>query len=230
MDGRCEIFLLGKPTFQNTALSNLLDRSTRHDCRVVELIPTALSGRRALLLVDVHERDLLEVLRWLESVGGLTDKAQVALLNVPPAGCPVEVIGFPFLKGVFPAAIDSDQLIRGIDSIFRGEPWFPRYLLLEHLETTRRVHARPFSALPLTVKEIEILTCVAAGATNTDIAEQLSISVHTVKTHVYNLFRKIKVSNRTQATVWANRYLASVGAPGPRSGVGGLRMATNARS
>lgn len=55
----------------------------------------------------------------------------------------------------------------------------------------------------LTVREKQILRKLCEGATNSDIACSLFISEHTVRTHIYNLFKKIKVKNRTQAVFWA---------------------------
>jgi DNA-binding CsgD family transcriptional regulator len=54
----------------------------------------------------------------------------------------------------------------------------------------------------LTEREREILRYVSLAATNAQIAYDLRISEHTVKTHLYNIFRKIRVRNRTQACNW----------------------------
>ena len=53
----------------------------------------------------------------------------------------------------------------------------------------------------------EILNLLSTGAKNTDIAEQLSLSVHTIKTHIYHIYKKLDVSNRTQAVNWASNNL-----------------------
>jgi DNA-binding CsgD family transcriptional regulator/ArsR family metal-binding transcriptional regulator len=60
---------------------------------------------------------------------------------------------------------------------------------------------------PLTGREVEVLRYITAGATNTEIAENLSISPHTVKSHVVHIFNKLGVNDRTQAAVWATRHL-----------------------
>lgn len=57
----------------------------------------------------------------------------------------------------------------------------------------------------LTKREIEILTQVAGGMFNKEIANNLNISERTVKNHISNIFKKIDVSDRTQAAVFAIR-------------------------
>jgi LuxR family transcriptional regulator of csgAB operon len=59
----------------------------------------------------------------------------------------------------------------------------------------------------LSSRQIEILAQVAVGASNDEIAEKLCVSPHTVKTHLYNVFKKIKVANRLQAALWAAKHL-----------------------
>ncbi len=58
----------------------------------------------------------------------------------------------------------------------------------------------------LTDREIQVLRLVAEGSTNTEISEILSISPHTVKSHVVHIFNKLGVNDRTQAAVWATRH------------------------
>ncbi|UCF60972.1 MAG: response regulator transcription factor [Anaerolineaceae bacterium] len=55
----------------------------------------------------------------------------------------------------------------------------------------------------LTTGEIEVLKLVAKGYTNSKIAEQLVISVGTVKGHVSNILSKLQLTDRTQAAVYA---------------------------
>ena len=58
--------------------------------------------------------------------------------------------------------------------------------------------------LPLTRREIEILQLVAAGATNGDVARKLWVTEQTVKFHLRNIFRKLEVTNRTEASHFAH--------------------------
>jgi DNA-binding NarL/FixJ family response regulator len=59
--------------------------------------------------------------------------------------------------------------------------------------------------VPLTQRETQVLRHVALGLSNKEIGKSLEISVETVKEHVQNILRKIAVSARTQAAVWAVR-------------------------
>lgn len=59
--------------------------------------------------------------------------------------------------------------------------------------------------VPLTQRESEVLRQMALGLTNKEIAKALSISYETVKEHVQHILRKIGVTDRTQAAVWAVR-------------------------
>jgi DNA-binding NarL/FixJ family response regulator len=59
--------------------------------------------------------------------------------------------------------------------------------------------------VPLTQRESEVLEQLANGLTNKEIALALGISYETVKEHVQHILRKIGVSDRTQAAVWAVR-------------------------
>jgi DNA-binding NarL/FixJ family response regulator len=57
--------------------------------------------------------------------------------------------------------------------------------------------------LPLTARELEILQLVAAGTTNGDVARRLWVTEPTVKFHLRNIYRKLGVANRTQASHFA---------------------------
>ena len=59
---------------------------------------------------------------------------------------------------------------------------------------------------PLSEREIEILQLVSQGKSNKEIAAELFISVNTVKVHLANIFTKIDVSSRTEATLYAIEY------------------------
>jgi ATP/maltotriose-dependent transcriptional regulator MalT len=58
----------------------------------------------------------------------------------------------------------------------------------------------------LTGREVEVLRLVAAGRSNREIAEELTITLKTVARHISNIFAKTSVANRTEAAAYAARY------------------------
>ncbi|WP_143730568.1 helix-turn-helix transcriptional regulator [Microbulbifer sp. GL-2] len=70
-----------------------------------------------------------------------------------------------------------------------------------------RQHGSIPNILPLTRREQEILGQLTTGEPNSAIASKLHLSEHTVKNHMYNIFRKIGVKNRLQASNWAKLNL-----------------------
>lgn len=58
----------------------------------------------------------------------------------------------------------------------------------------------------LSKREMEVLKILAQGLSNQEIADQLFISLKTVKTHVSNIFNKLEVNDRTQATIYAIQH------------------------
>lgn len=63
------------------------------------------------------------------------------------------------------------------------------------------------SPAALTLREREVLKVMQQGGSNLDISRILYISENTVRTHIYNIFKKISVKNRIQAVKWADLYL-----------------------
>jgi DNA-binding NarL/FixJ family response regulator len=72
--------------------------------------------------------------------------------------------------------------------------------LPSHCGKEQRVGGVAVDDLPLTAREVEILTLVARGATNGDVARRLWVTEQTVKFHLRNIYRKLNVTNRTHAS------------------------------
>jgi LuxR family maltose regulon positive regulatory protein len=75
----------------------------------------------------------------------------------------------------------------------------------EHTPPIQSIPCSPHSRYPqvLSTREIEVLTLLATGASNQDIAERLIIAPTTVKRHVKHILAKLRVTNRTQAVTHA---------------------------
>ena len=98
-----------------------------------------------------------------------------------------------------------EMLLQAIQDIYRGEsslhPAAARTLIHEFNQPLDQ----PQTDFPLTKREIDVLKLVAKGYSNQNIADQLSLSEGTVRTHVRNILAKLNLENRTQATLFALR-------------------------
>jgi LuxR family maltose regulon positive regulatory protein len=85
---------------------------------------------------------------------------------------------------------------------------YARQLLFnyEKLDHPSPVKTRPALPTPLSARELEVLALIRAGHTNREIAEELVISIGTVKRHISNMYRKLNVSSRTQALAKAEEF------------------------
>ena len=112
------------------------------------------------------------------------------------------------IKGFFYRNDSLLQMLKGLRSLIQGEIWVSREILAQvalqgRVKMARTVHEKA----DLTHREVEILALLSIGSSNDDIADKLFISPNTVKTHLYRVFRKIKVPNRFQAALWAAKNL-----------------------
>ncbi|TCT12253.1 LuxR family two component transcriptional regulator [Natranaerovirga pectinivora] len=100
---------------------------------------------------------------------------------------------------------ESDVLISAIRSINQGDTYIQpnmASLLFKRMNVKESEKKYNFNN-DLTRREIEVLKLITEGLLNKEIAHNLNISEKTVKNHVSNIFKKIDVSDRTQAAVYA---------------------------
>lgn len=98
---------------------------------------------------------------------------------------------------------ESVELKKAIKAVAAGESYIQPNLIpaLNNRLMTRDVDKEKIESL--TKRELEVLVQVANGMFNKEIATTLNISERTVKNHISNIFKKIEVSDRTQAAVFA---------------------------
>jgi NarL family two-component system response regulator LiaR len=97
---------------------------------------------------------------------------------------------------------DGDALLRAIHAVQQGDaPLHPR--VAQHVVRNARKRKDANGNRPLTEREREVLRLVTGGLSNKAIAQALNLSEGTVKVHVSNIFKKLNVSSRTEASVRA---------------------------
>ena len=113
------------------------------------------------------------------------------------------------VQGLVFADDPPETLVKAITNVSNGQLWASRQALSSCLRNSSTGATNYSETLlkKLTPRECQILRLIVNGSSNETIAEYLCISRHTVKTHIYNIYRKINVSNRLKAAKWAEQHL-----------------------
>jgi DNA-binding NarL/FixJ family response regulator len=155
----------------------------------------------AVLLIDL-------ALPGIESVSAIAtlrsrqpDLRILVLSAEEPAARALEALEAGAL-GYLPKSSSEQEALSALQYVSNGRPWIPDTLTLQMIEQ-RRQNAPGLASL--TRREIEILRLIARGLSNQEIAEQAHISEGTVRTHLTNIFGKLEIGNRVEATLCALR-------------------------
>lgn len=108
-------------------------------------------------------------------------------------------------NGYFLKDVQREVLLEGVRKAASGDMVWRREELRRVTSALSTPRMPVDAEVPLTQRENEVLQQLAHGLTNKEIAQALDISYETVKEHVQHILRKIGVSDRTQAAVWAVR-------------------------
>lgn len=185
---------LGVPSFYKNELSlqRLMGESEDHLC---------------IYLLDCLGADQFDIEKEL-GIGVdefIPDNILITLYNIGPGAKLAPLVNRYRIRGIFFRDDSQSIFIKGMKAILKGDLWLRRKLLSECIlmpgKAADTQSAQELSQLSR--REIQILKHVRNGASNQEIADIFNISLHTVKTHLYNVYKKINVSNRLQATLWA---------------------------
>lgn len=220
------VWIVGTIGVQNNLTSEYLTSSKICNCEALEPQEAAarVAGQHApaLLLLDmsscpVNDRQL--ILQEEQDVAQWSCSPAVALINVDGLKDCRSFLQCKRIIGIFHESTPPAVFVRGVQSLLRGEYWFPRETLNHYLDQTRHNINHPPNAMnsvnsvdgeailnALTPKELVVLEALAHGASTESIATEMHVSTNTVKTHLYNLYRKLEVHNRVEAVVWAHSH------------------------
>ena len=153
--------------------------------------------------------------------------ASLAILGETAVTCRAADLARPILDELLPYA--SRNLIQGVPVGWGAAAWHVarlQWLLGRRSDaarsaaTAQRLHrqwgagglghpladlGQQAATVSLSRREVEVLTLLACGQANSDVAAALGVSVHTIERHVANIFAKLNVTNRAGATAWAYR-------------------------
>ena len=210
-----DVYIVGPRKLQNETIASCLERETGNKCFVlgdISQIPTADPkdlGRPRLVLLDCQGKNPENVLAELRPyLNQKQSTNNVVLFSVGhnlgiEKKCVLEGV-----RGFFYEQDPLDRFLKGVRAVLEGELWLSREIMTKCiLEGTDEPSSSRSGSELLTQRQIQVLAQVAVGASNDEIADMLYLSPHTVKTHLYNIFRKINVPNRMQAALWAAKNL-----------------------
>lgn len=206
---RALISIVGENPFNNELLANFLNEQTGISCRCLYLddLKTAVEqsgyhiGLIFLNCTGLVVPDLWSLL--LNDRGFGCNNCLIVLHHVDPEWrIEVQAINCG-VRGILYKHQDLELYPRAVRAIIEGELWYPRKILEECLQADYIVPQMfKEQLLNLTQREREVLGLLASGMSNQNIARKLCVSHHTVKTHTYNIYKKINVTNRLHATLW----------------------------
>lgn len=184
---------------------------TRPD--LVQVLGEAETGAEALSMALQHKPDvvLLDIYMphgdGLQTASALRQKLpDIAIIMLTASELDDHVYRAVQLgaAGYLLKSLDAGELFDVLEGVARGEVALTRAMAARLLRELGRPDTANNSAQEaLTEREIDVLRLVAHGASNPQIAEELHITVNTVKVHLRNILSKLQLDNRTQAAAYA---------------------------
>ena len=207
-DDVVEVTLLGYKDMQTNFLSTLIRQELKRQCEIqsfhdANAYHRVLMGQ--LILLDCKYVSVNEISTFFEEQ--CAGDTRVALINVQPCKSHEKLAQWPQVKGIFYETVEQEVLIAGLEVLWQGGDWLPRHVMQGLIDEYRSVPRKPKNTVKLTRREQQILKMLLDGSTNQQIADGLDVSEYTIKSHLYNVFKKIEVKNRIQAYNWAQLHL-----------------------
>jgi len=106
-------------------------------------------------------------------------------------------------SGFLPKSASNEDIFASIKAVLQGQVWLPANIPAAVAEPDTAHTAQCIASL--TPQQLRVLTMVGEGLYNKQIASELSVTDATVRAHVTEIFRKLGVTNRTQAVIFFNR-------------------------
>jgi len=176
----------------------------------IEIVGEAADGEQAVAAVGQHVPtvvllDLLmpkmDGLTALRAIKEISPSTQVIILTSHQGDDELfEAIKAGALSYVLKTA-GVDVVVESVRAAARGESLLDPSVAAKVLEEMRRGRDRD-EVDPLSRREVEVLSALARGRSNKEIAKELSIGEETVKTHVSNILSKLHLADRTQAAIY----------------------------
>jgi two-component system, NarL family, response regulator LiaR len=178
----------------------------------LELVGEASNGEQAVQQALTLHPDIVIMDLQMPVKDGLAATREIA--QTDPQTQVLVLTSYPDDENVY-AAIKSgamgfllkdssaEYLLDAIRTVARGESVLHPTIARKLMQEIKKPPKLPPTAEPLTPREVQVLGCLAQGMANSQIANELSVSVRTVSAHVRNILDKLHLANRTQAALYA---------------------------
>ncbi|TDC84001.1 response regulator transcription factor [Micromonospora sp. KC606] len=183
----------------------------------IAVVGEAADGRRAIAMARSLRPDVCLLDIRMPEVDGIEATRQLAGADVADPLAVVVITTFDLDEYVYGALkagargfllkdAGAEMLTQAIHAAARGDALIAPNITARLLSSfansrSRSVPAEPVE--PLTAREEQVLLAAARGRTNSEIGDELSISLSTVKTHIAALMRKLNARNRVEIVMWA---------------------------
>jgi DNA-binding NarL/FixJ family response regulator len=180
----------------------------------IEVVAQATTGEEVISLVLSHQPDVVLLDIRMPQTDGLNclgrlkmDHPTLPVLMLSTYDNPTYAARAVALgaNGYILKGTSRDRLLESLRTAAAGENAWTREELRRVTGALATPRMNADVEVPLTQRESEVLRYLVQGLTNKEIAGVLQISYETVKEHVQHILRKVGVSDRTQAAVWAVR-------------------------
>lgn len=167
-----------------------------------EAIKMTMKTHPQVVLMDINMPNMngIEATRVIKSE---LPQVGVIALTIHDAKEYVEEMIDAGVSGYFLKDVEPETLVAAVKKVATGASLFEEEVLREGRVDTSKLEIKKDKLKNLTKREMDVLKLTARGMSNKDIADSLFISEKTVKNHLTNIFKKISVDDRTQATLFA---------------------------
>ena len=181
------------------------------------VVGEATDGEEAVKMARELKPDVIVMDTSLPKINGIEATKRIKAFQ--PSAIILGLTAYDYEQYIFPLLdagaagyllkdISSRELINAIKTVYRGEavlhPTIARKVLERYRQTKEQIEKGP-ELDSLTERETAVLKMAAKGMSNSEIAEDLCLSVRTIESHLGSIFNKLGVGSRTEAVIEAMR-------------------------